>query len=681
MGERPAFLPPSISDADIAWACERLRLPDGAFSGPDGNDPRREILKSTQALDVEACPGSGKTTLLVAKLAILTRTWSLARQGICVLSHTNAARRGIEKLLGGTAECQQLLRYPHFVGTIQGFVDEFLAAPWLRSLGLPIVAIDDYYCELHRRSLLKSGRFGALATYVKRTEESTSRPLNIVTQWQIASPEFDVRKAGGSSEFKDSNKPAAKQLIDLARSCAGDGYHRYDEMYMWGNDLLSRIPSVRQAIRHRFPMLFIDEVQDNSEVQDELLFQVFVVGTGSVTRQRYGDSNQAIYEHSKPKKGASNDQFPERFFKQMPNSHRFGQEIADLARPLGLVPQDLVGCGPNARAVTADTLGKHAIFLFSDETVQRVLPSYAEYLCTVFSADDLRKGDYTAVAAVHRQKEMNMLPRGLRHYWPEYDPELTPAEPKPNTLYQYLTAGRKLSDEHGEAHFVVEKLAEGVLRLVRLSDPAADLKNRKRKHHLVLELLSEKADARNRYLDLVRSLAADRTIPQQSDWCNEWVPEIRLIAESIAGRTISGSPSVKLFLELPQGQLQSEPTSTPRDNVFRHPDKDARVRIRVGSIHSIKGETHTATLVLDSFFKRHHLETLKPWFLGQKEGGEKEGVENQSRLKQHYVAMTRPTHLLCLAMKENYFTHEEIEQLKDRQWRVARVGTQSMEWL
>src|SRR5260370_27733493 len=57
------------------------------------------------------------------------------------------------------------------------------------------------------------------------------------------------------------------------------------------------------------------------------------------------------------------------------------------------------------------------------------------------------------------------------------------------------------------------------------------------------------------------------------------------------------------------------------DNVFCHPVEDPAVRIRVGSIHSVKGETHTATLVLDTFYYKHSYAALKPWLLGQKSGG------------------------------------------------------------
>ncbi|MYA18229.1 MAG: AAA family ATPase, partial [Gammaproteobacteria bacterium] len=134
---------PVIDDVDIAWVCDVLGFPSNAFTGSSGIDSRRSIMRSAESLDVEACPGSGKTTLLVAKLAILGRKWTANRSGLCVLSHTNVARREIETRLGNTAAGRSLLAYPHFIGTIHGFVNEFLALPWLRSLGYPIEMIDD----------------------------------------------------------------------------------------------------------------------------------------------------------------------------------------------------------------------------------------------------------------------------------------------------------------------------------------------------------------------------------------------------------------------------------------------------------------------------------------------------------------------------------------------------------
>lgn len=64
-----------------------------------------------------------------------------------------------------------------------------------------------------------------------------------------------------------------------------------------------------------------------------------------------------------------------------------------------------------------------------------------------------------------------------------------------------------------------------------------------------------------------------------------------------------------------------------------------------------------------------------------RDGGAKESSALQSRLRQHYVAMTRPSHLLCLAMREDSLADKEIEMLKDRGWRLARVSNEGAEWL
>src|SRR5689334_16403560 len=114
---------PETTDADISWAARALGLPEDAFSVRDGRDYGSEVLKFHGQLDVAACPGSGKTTLLVAKLAIMARKWPSRHRGLCVLSHTNVARNEIADRLGQAGHT--LLKYPHFIGTIHGFVNEF----------------------------------------------------------------------------------------------------------------------------------------------------------------------------------------------------------------------------------------------------------------------------------------------------------------------------------------------------------------------------------------------------------------------------------------------------------------------------------------------------------------------------------------------------------------------------
>ncbi|MEW8029981.1 MAG: UvrD-helicase domain-containing protein [Candidatus Thiodiazotropha sp.] len=655
---------PPVDDRDIRWACEVLGLPPTAFHGDDGNDPRAAVLLSNETLDVEACPGSGKTTLLVAKLAILARKWKSRRSGICVLSHTNAARREIERSLGRTAAGATLLSYPHYVGTIHGFVNEFLAIPWLRSLGYPIAVIDDALCEQHRRRLLSFNQYTALRTTVVNKEKHPN--VNFVGSWHVASPDFLVLKENGNQVFVDPNKPAAQQLCRLARQCTEDGYYRYEELFMWAEDLLNKHPEAVAIIRQRFPLLFIDEVQDNSESQSRLLHRIFIADEDPVIRQRYGDSNQAIYAHTGAT-GAQSDPFPvDAIRRDIPNSHRFGQQIADLANPLGLNPQGLVGLGPSVRKV-------QAVILFNDASITCVLECYARYLCALFSGEELEAGAFTAVGGVHRPGEDTNVPRFVAHYWPEYDHELSYAEPTPKTFHQYIAAGWNTAGTGGDTHSVVESIADGIYRAVQIADPAVKRTQHKRRHRSILESLEGVGDLKESYLALVMRIIEDETDIETEEWQGTWVPVILRLAELLSGTDIN-PVHLDEFLVWPDEEPDEEVVRKARrkDNVYRFPSDAPAVEVRVGSIHSVKGETHTATLVLDTYFYDHHLNALRPWLLGEKTGQGTEGTRMQSRLKQHYVAFTRPTHLLAIAMRDN-LDAQEIEVLKGRNWCVGRA--------
>lgn len=665
------FEVPPINDEDIRWACEVLGLPPSAFHGDDGNDPRAAVLQSNETLDVEACPGSGKTTLLVAKLAILARKWKSRRAGICVLSHTNAARREIESSLGRTAAGATLLSYPHFVGTIHGFINEFLAIPWLRSLSYPITAIDDALCEQHRRRLLDLNQYAALRYSVGYKEKNPN--VNFVGSWHVASPDFLVLKENGNPPFTDPDARSAHQLGRLAQKCSEDGFYRYEELFMWAEDLLDKHPEAATTIRQRFPLLFIDEVQDNSEPQSQLLQRIFVAGEDPVIRQRYGDSNQAIYAHTHAT-GAESDPFPvDAIRRDIPNSYRFGQQIADLANPLGLRPQDLQGFGPPAHTIQSDTTGRHVVILFDDDSMTCVLHCYASYLREVFSEAELAAGLFTAVGSVHRPGEDTNAPRFVAHYWPEYDHELSYAEPKPKTFHQYVAAGWKAAGSSGDSHPIVERIADGIYRAVQIADPVVKRTQHKRRHRSILESLEDATDLKERYLALVMRIIDDKTAIAIEEWQETWMPVILELTELLSGVVVIPSHFDE-FLVWPDEELDEEVARkvSRKDNVYRFPPDNPVVDIRVGSIHSVKGETHTATLALETYYRGHHLIRLKPWLLGASSGGTGQRPVITSGLKQHYVALTRPTHLLAVAMRADLST-DEIEALKERNWRVGRA--------
>lgn len=177
-------------------------------------------------------------------------------------------------------------------------------------------------------------------------------------------------------------------------------------------------------------------------------------------------------------------------------------------------------------------------------------------------------------------------------------------------------------------------------------------------------MLAEKPVFRASYIDLVIALAIEERDPTADEWNGKWLDALSNIAGAIGGApAVSGE--AKAFLKWPVLENKINRRS-------RHSN---------ATIHSVKGETHTATLVMETYFRGHHLASLMPWLMAKKAGRGNEGVLNISRLKQHYVAMTRPSHLLCLAMREDAFTAEELTQLKNIPWRVARVTDAAPVWL
>lgn len=653
----------AVTEAEIEWAAALMGLGAGAFAPVGGDDSRLRALMNLETGDYEACPGSGKTTLLVAKLAILAARWSPRQQGICVLSHTNAARNEIGERLSASAAAGALMRYPHFVGTIHCFVNEFLAKPWLRSQGYPVHVVDT--------QIALSKRLGALAPKWRYAMEK--RGLGPIALSYDA-PDF----TGGSKGNLSAAADLYQAMVAVSRQTSGEGYFCFDEMFVWANQLLDRNSGVAADLRRRFPLVFIDEAQDNSEIQSAILHRIFCEGENPSIRQRFGDSNQAIYANSN-QHGACTDPFPAAPAYSIPRSYRFPQAIADVVKGFGVKPQDLVGAGPSGARITS-VAKRSAIFLFDDSTVQAVLPRYGAYLVEQFEEAELTAGTFVAVAGVHEMDKDDQIPRAMGHYAPQYNVACARKESTPATLVQFLARARSDMEGVGNTHALVNGLAAGLHRLGELMGRPQTSARRKSAHRRMVEAL-EGSSVLVPYLklvDLTLSLRGDFTA---QDWKDDALPLIFKVVDHFANGEEIGDLAVA-FLAWPEEiELIADGVGyAPRtDNVFSFPQAEPKVHIRLGSIHSVKGETHTATLVLDTFFHAHHLKELKPWLLGARSSGFKnkkkgvpklEGSRLLGRLKLHYVAMTRPSHLLCVAMRRDAFRSEEFAVLQAMGWTV-----------
>ena len=311
-------------------------------------------------------------------------------------------------------------------------------------------------------------------------------------------------------------------------------------------------------------------------------------------------------------------------------------------------------------------------------------------LIETFSEQELSEKTFiaTAVGQVHKDKGDDHRPRHVGHYWPDYDPEMAKTNPNPQTFMQYVVIGMGQAETTGQSYPAVEKIAQGILRLAGMAECGKTFHERRHCHRYVLQLLDGCANSRKLYGKVLDRFAVRREVPTKDMWNDDRRRVVRKIAETIAQGSLT-SPEVKAFLGWPDDlncfnvAHSREGSSTKQSTNI--PVKLQRLIFHVGSIHSVKERRHTPQLWCwkEPWQGRngtHNLELLLPWLRRKKVGGSNVGPQQQSRLKLHYVAMTRPTHLLCLAMKRNTFMKEDgsidqelVQELKNSGWEIKIV--------
>jgi DNA helicase-2/ATP-dependent DNA helicase PcrA len=106
--------------------------------------------------------------------------------------------------------------------------------------------------------------------------------------------------------------------------------------------------------------------------------------------------------------------------------------------------------------------------------------------------------------------------------------------------------------------------------------------------------------------------------------------------------------------------------------------------IEVASVHMVKGQTHTATLYLETAYytdgrgasaKSYESQRLAAQFLGNPMNENEKGMRVKQSAKMVYVGLSRPTHLLCVAVHESHF-NQYLGNIKDAGWDVIPIRSQ-----
>ncbi len=633
----------SVDDEDIDWV-EHL-LGNISF-----DQCRREVIKSLDSIDIQACPGSGKTTVLVAKLAILAKKWPYSNRGICILSHTNVAREEIQDRLGKTEVGRKLLSYPHFIGTLQSFADRFISMPWIRSLGMPVNVIDNDYVLNKRWSKLKRGT----KIYLERNRsslfccEAQNIPLEL-----------------GISCGKDTNTYMDIESVIKASHKAGE--FTFKEMFLIADHAINKNRSLPQSIQNRFPILLLDEAQDTNPMQWNLLQKAFPEESTLSIRQSYGDSNQAIYNSLFNEE--QNDFFPRKGALTMGNSKRFNSKIASLADVLSVSFQGMTG------EITGFEKNdeKHTLFVYKKGEIGSVIPAFAKHVQQCFTDEELlensRYGCHV-LGMVHRETEGDAdgekFPQSLCNYWDCYNPNTTGRSASPKHLVDYFVIGKWMFGETNNLGVLVDWVAKGLKRYINMNSSYKISSSVSTFRAILNEFPLEKHHAiRTEMLSIITS-----DFNSKDEW-DSLVRRVRGIIDEKFEITEVHDDILAWKEYCACGKEQKQKDEALKANQYTYKGEEGRrpIGLQLGSIHSVKGRTHLATLVVETCWYDPNIKSIIPWLCGNPP--KKIQSRNATRLKCHYVALSRAKALVCIALPLSSIDDKTEQKLKERGWCVV----------
>ncbi|WP_374174216.1 UvrD-helicase domain-containing protein [Flavobacterium tructae] len=713
------------------------------INGNTFDSERIDFITNLETCDLLAVPGSGKTTALLAKLYCLTQNMPFEdNSGILVLAHTNHSVDEIENKLKN--HCPQLFQYPNFVGTIQSFVNEFLAnqacfekhgcyirkndddlihdiilkklkvrkgkAYWyltniikakFNKIEISYVSdrgvesIDVFFEKLINLKIINKKReFKFDYNIIKNSELSYSEKKILFDfndflkrQCENDSNWLEVIKTINYNEEKESfNSINFKYALKITTDSGKEFKEIFDELRVNGNlkfydsfeigvGFLEQYPATKEILQKRFNYIFIDEMQDLEDFQIKVIDDIFFNNDAKTIIQRIGDVNQSIFNSGKKVKIECD--WKPRNKKFLKNSLRLTNEVASLVNKFILEPQYddcddrlvVKGC-----KIIDKTILPHLIIINEKTTSEQIKEKFNQLIIDnkLHMSESNKKDGFHIIgwSTEWDDEEKSIDSKGIKRYrlkdfFNDYQKESKQKREDFNCLKKHLY----LFDKEKQTLEAIRKsILNALVRILRIEEIYKDqaIKHYYRKTNLI-EFFKSQGDEfydnfnsklfswcfdiiiNKNYVDVYEDLK--KFIESNSfiglNWYNEenYFPKLINKSKDFLNEEFDFQLSVE---NSKNGKAQTN-----------------EIEIRLSSVHAVKGQTHCATMYIESSYYNYEtkktqikdvlLGTNHTFKIGEKSKGKNAGEKDaqaKQALKMMYVGFSRPTHLLCFTVLE-----------------------------
>ena len=235
-------------------------------------EQKKAVESESRRMMIQAGPGTGKTRTLTAKIAFLISRKQVPPDRILALTFTNKAALQLE---------ERIQQYPSSgSGKVTAATFHAFCLMLLKAYGDEGIRIAG---DIERRWLLRS----AVGEGVKKTEVARMETWISLCKQQMIAADGSLEKITGPDDagrFKEV-------YAGYEARCREYHLMDFEDLIFKTVQLLETSPDILQAVREKYPYVFIDEYQDLNHAQYMLV--KLICPTGRITV--IGDPDQSIY--------------------------------------------------------------------------------------------------------------------------------------------------------------------------------------------------------------------------------------------------------------------------------------------------------------------------------------------------------------------------------------------------
>jgi DNA helicase II / ATP-dependent DNA helicase PcrA len=595
--------------------------------------------------------------------------------GILVLSHTNNAVDLIKEKIG--THCGRLFQSPNFIGTIQSFVNTFLAAPYfenkykVRPSSIEADFFNQRFTQWFQAFISPANFNNQERNRLRRIIAANGKLLNdfrldfgpnnqIIVTDGLGGNELSFNKPGPRNknwvDYTAQEKLRIKEWLIEFRKLFWQKTKliHYDDAYFFAQAYIKRCPPIKNILRRRFKLVFVDEMQDMDVHQVKLLDEIFFSNVANNCIQRIGDKNQAIFSYDVK----LDDVWQIRNALTLNRSLRLSNLIAQKVQPLGLIPTGIVGDNQSSNVLPIPP----RIIVYGDNSIDNVVRHFAmciESLQISGHIPHLPKHKFKAIGWRKYAEDQNRTT--LYKYYPSYHTPQLRAKPVLTCLSDYFSA---CCCSNITSRDIVSSIFDSMLRVLAFQNLQKE--GREFTKSSLRSFLQRKHEVFyfDKFLPAIHSiynLLLQRNIPQAKTMFQNLIVAVISL---VSGAEHDLTPESIRFLQQEGSEIIGIQDMIA-DNMFIH----NTVKVEIGTVHGAKGETHCSTLFLETFFYgSHESQRLIHQLLGI-QVNTAAGVRVKQSARIAYVAFSRPTHFLCVAIHNDRLIGHK-EHLRAAGWDV-----------